>query len=130
MNRTKERVDLLSNRVIGAAIEVHKALGPGLLESAYEECLCCELSEASITFERQVPLPVIYKDIKLQCGYRIDIVVSKVIILELKTVESILPIHEAQILTYLKLANLKLGILLNFNVPYMKNGIRRYVNGL
>ena len=129
MNKTKEEVDLLSNSVIGVAIKVHKVLRPGLLESAYEECVCCELSEAGIAFERQAPLPIMYKNIKLDCGYRMDIVVNKAIILELKSVESTLPIHEAQILTYLKLSNLKLGILLNFNVAYMKNGIRRYVNG-
>ena len=130
MRQPKSQIDLLSNKVIGAAIEVHKVLGPELLESAYEECMCCELTTAGIAFKRQVPLDITYKNIKLDCGYRLDIVVEKAIILELKSVESILPIHEAQILTYLKLSNLKLGLLLNFNVPYMKSGIRRYANDL
>ena len=127
MQQTKENIDLLTNKIIGLAIEVHKVLGPGLLESAYEECMCFELAKADIGYERQVQLPVKYKSIKLDCGYRIDIVVEKAIILELKAIETILSIHEAQIITYLKLSNLSVGLLLNFNVPYMKNGIRRYV---
>jgi GxxExxY protein len=130
MIKTKEEIDTLSNRIIGAAIEVHKILGPGLLETAYEECLCCELGNIGILYERQAPLPVVYKNTRLDCGYRLDIVVEKAIILELKAIEAIAPIHEAQILTYLKLSGIKLGMLLNFNVPYMKNGIRRIVNGL
>lgn len=118
----------LSGEIIGAAIEVHKNLGPGLLESTYEECLCFELSLQSIEFKRQVSLPVIYKDNKIDCGYRIDIVVEKSIILELKAIDSILPIHKAQLLTYLKLSNLRLGFLLNFNIPLMRDGIHRMVN--
>lgn len=123
-------LNALSNKVIGAAIEVHKALGPGLLESAYEECLCSEIDVLGIPFCRQVELPVTYKSKKLDCGYRIDIVVAKSMILELKTVEALAPIHDAQLLTYLKLSGLKLGLLLNFNVAFMRHGIKRIVNGL
>ena len=120
----------LSNKIIGAAIEVHRVLGPGLLESAYEECLCRELSLRDIKFERQKSLPVAYKGVNLDCGYRLDILVEQLVILELKAVSRIEPIHEAQLLTYLKLAGLKPGLLLNFNVPVMKSGIRRIVNNL
>lgn len=123
-----KRSDELSNLIIGAAIEVHRHLGPGLLESAYEECLCHELVLNKISFERQKPLPVIYKGVHLDCGYRLDILVEKLVILELKTVEHIEPIHEAQLLTYLKLSGLWLGLLINFNVPVLKQGIRRIVN--
>lgn len=129
MAEEKDKIDLLSKKIIGAAIDVHKALGPGLLESAYEECLCCELGLTGIEFKRQVALPVTYKTTKLDCGYRLDIVEEKVIILELKAIERILPIHEAQLLAYLKLSDIRLGILLNFNVPFMRNGIRRIVHG-
>ena len=122
--------DTLSKEIIGAAIEVHRNLGPGLLESAYEECLCRELAICDIAFERQKPLAVSYKGVKLDCGYRLDIVVGGLIILELKAVDQIEPIHEAQLLTYLKLSNLKLGILINFNVPILRDGIKRIVNGL
>ncbi|MEO5802054.1 MAG: GxxExxY protein [Verrucomicrobiota bacterium] len=118
----------LSESLIGFCIEIHRRLGPGLLESAYEECLCYELSVAQITFERQKPLPVIYKDVKLDCGYRLDLVVENKLIVELKCVENILPIHQAQLLTYLKLSNFPLGLLVNFNVPVLKNGIKRVVN--
>jgi GxxExxY protein len=118
----------LTERVIGACIEIHRALGPGLLESAYEECLCYELSQAAIKFERQQPLPVHYKDVKLDCGYRLDLVVEEKIIIELKAVESLLPIHEAQLLTYLKLSGITLGLLINFNVAMLKQGIKRIVN--
>ena len=120
----------LSGKIIGAAIEVHKILGAGLLESTYEECLCREFSIDNINFEKQVQIPVLYKGIQLNCGYRADIIVDKKVILELKAVASIDPIHEAQMLTYLKLSGLKLGLLLNFNVPLMKDGIRRFVNKL
>jgi GxxExxY protein len=104
---------------------VHRQLGPGLLESAYEECLCYELRQSGIGFNRQVPLPVVYKSITLDCGYRIDVVVEEQVILELKTVERLMPIHEAQILTYLKLSGLRIGLLLNFNSAVLKNGMRR-----
>jgi GxxExxY protein len=118
----------LTEHIIGACIEIHRSLGPGLLESAYEECLCHELSVAGIAFERQKPLPVHYKNVKLDCGYRLDLVIEQKVIVELKTVESLLPIHEAQLLTYLKLSGLSLGLLVNFNVPVLKSGIKRIVN--
>ena len=120
----------LTGEVIGAAIEVHKHLGPGLLESAYEECLCHELSLRKITYERQIPLPINYKQLKLDCAYRLDLVVEDKVILELKSCERIEDIHKAQLLTYLKLSGLQLGLILNFNVPIMKEGIVRVVNNL
>ena len=119
----------ISGKIIGAAIEVHKMLGPGLLESAYEECLCCEMQLRGIKFERQVPLPLNYKGVNLDCGYRLDLLVEDKVIVELKTVEAIAPIHEAQILTYLKLRDIRLGLIINFNVPLLVEGIRRLVNG-
>ena len=119
--------DPLTEKVIGLAIEVHRHLGPGLLESAYEECLCFELKTNGIVHDRQVPLPVTYKNAKLECGYRMDVVVENGLIIELKTVDRLLPIHEAQLLTYLKLSGLKTGLLLNFNSSVLKDGIRRLV---
>jgi GxxExxY protein len=124
-----ERINQVTQKVIGAAIEVHKHLGPGLLESAYEECMCHELTLRGIAFDRQMPLPVRYKGVKLDCGYRLDIVVQNMLILELKACEKIEPIHRAQLLTYLKLSGIRLGLLLNFGVPVMKDGIVRIVNG-
>jgi len=123
-------INKLIGQVIGAAIEVHKALGPGLLESAYEECLCreLELELRDIPFERQKELPIEYKGAKLDCGYRLDIVVAGKLILELKACENLQPIHEAQLLTYLKLTGIKYGLLINFNVPVLKDGIRRIAN--
>ncbi|HET7626718.1 MAG TPA: GxxExxY protein [Verrucomicrobiae bacterium] len=118
----------ITEQVIGACIGIHKQLGPGLLQSAYEECLCYELSQRGIQFERQEPLPVTYKNVRLDCGYKLDLVIEGKIILELKTVENLLPIHEAQLLTYLKLSGLTLGLLINFNVPVLKNGIKRIAN--
>ena len=126
---TKEKANALSREVIGAAIEVHKALGPGLLESAYEECLCKELELQGIAFKQQVELPIRYKGLELSAGYRMDIVVDNLLILELKSVEKLLPIHEAQLLTYLRLSDTWLGLLLNFNVPVLKQGIKRLVQG-
>ena len=123
-------INKLSSKIIGAAIEVHKTLGPGLLESAYEQCLCHELNLQQLSFESQRPLPVEYKGKRLDCGYRLDIVVDNAIILELKACEAIIPIHKAQLLTYLKLSGLHLGLILNFNVPVMHNGIVRIVNKL
>jgi GxxExxY protein len=123
-------INQLSSRIIGAAIEVHKALGPGLLESAYEKCLCHELKLRGLSFENQKPLPLVFKGEKLDCGYQLDIVVENTIILELKSCGKIEPIHKAQLLTYLKLSGLKLGLLLNFNVPIMRDGIVRMVNEL
>ncbi|HTF93857.1 MAG TPA: GxxExxY protein [Verrucomicrobiae bacterium] len=109
---------------------VHKSLGPGLLESAYEECLAYEFSLASVLFERQLALPINYKSLKLDCGYRLDFLVEKTVILELKAVDGLLPIHEAQLLTYLKLGGWPIGLLINFNVPVLKKGIKRMVNNL
>jgi GxxExxY protein len=123
-------INKLSSRIIAAAIEVHKALGPGLLESGYEECICHELSLGGLSLERQKPLAVQYKGIDLDCGYRLDVVVENAIILELKSCDKIEPIHKAQLLTYLRLSGLKLGLLLNFNVPLMRDGIVRIVNEL
>ena len=117
-----------TERVIGACIEIHKTIGPGLLESAYEECLCHELRLAGLGFERQRPLPVYYKGVRLDCGYRIDLIVEGKLIVELKTVQEPLPIHEAQVLTYLKLSGLAVGLLTNFNVPVLRRGIKRIVN--
>ncbi len=120
----------LTHSIIGAAIEVHRFIGPGLLESAYEECLCRELSLRQIPFEQQKPLPVEYKGIRLECGYRLDLLVAKSVVVEVKAIESLHPIHEAQLLTYLKLGGWKVGLLINFNVPILKQGIRRLVLGL
>jgi GxxExxY protein len=120
----------LTEAIIGAAMEVHRALGPGLLESTYEMCLCRELSIREIPFERQIPIPVEYKGVKLDCGYRADIVVDGTILLEIKAIESLLPIHDAQLLSYLKLGGWKIGLLINFNVELLKHGLRRRVFGL
>ncbi len=117
--------DHLTRRIIQAAIEVHRHLGPGLLESAYEECLCWELSRAGLSLERQVLLPLAYKGVQLDVGYRLDVIVECAVLVELKTVERLLRIHEAQLLTYLKLSGLRTGLLLNFNTPVLKDGIRR-----
>lgn len=117
----------LTEKIIGCAIEVHKSLGPGLLESAYEECLSYELMQNGLNIERQKAVPVIFKEVKLDCGYRIDILVEDKIIIELKSVEALAPIHEAQILTYMKFAEIKIGLLINFNVTKVKNGIKRFV---
>jgi GxxExxY protein len=117
----------ISHEIIGAAIEVHRLLGPGLLESAYEECLSKELALRNIHVERQKPVPVVYKDVKLECGYRIDLLVESRIVVELKSIESLAAIHEAIILTYLRLSGHRLGLLINFNVKVLKDGIRRYI---
>jgi GxxExxY protein len=118
----------LTGEVIGAAIEVHKALGPGLLESTYEECLCIELGLRNIPFERQKEIPIEYKGVNLNHAYRLDIVVPNKLIVELKACESLEPIHDAQLLTYLKLSGIKVGLLINFNVPVLKEGIKRLAN--
>jgi GxxExxY protein len=123
-------INKLSSKVIGAAIEVHKHLGPGLLESAYEECLCHELELRDTSYERQKALPIIYKGKELDCGYRLDVVADNQLIVELKSVEKIEAIHKAQLLTYLKLSDIRLGLILNFNVTMMKDGIVRMVNDL
>ena len=123
-------INKTTESIIGAAIEVHRHLGPGLLESAYEECLCEELLLRKIPFKRQVALPVVYKNKKLDIGYRIDLLVNDKVVVELKTVEAILPIHEAQALTYLRLSGNQVGLILNFNVVVLKNGIKRLVHKL
>ncbi len=121
------KFDELSNVVIGCALEVHRALGPGLLESTYEQCFAHELKLADIPFKIQYPLPVEYKGLKLDCGYRVDLLIDDSIIVELKSVEKILPIHQAQLLTYMKLSEKSIGLLIKFNVTYLKNGIKRMV---
>jgi len=119
--------DELSRRVIGCAIEVHREVGPGLLESTYHQCLAFELSHADIPFQMEVPLPVRYKDVLLDCGNRIDLLVNGDLIVEIKSVETLLPIHQAQILTYVRLAQVPIGLLVNFNVTKLQNGIKRFV---
>ena len=121
------RINDLTREVIGAAIEIHRTLGPGLLESAYEECFCHELQLRNINFERQKPLPVVFKEVSLDCGYRLDLLVMNALVVEIKAVETLLPIHEAQLLTYLKLGGWNIGLLINFNIPVLKNGIKRMV---
>ena len=121
--------DELTNRVIGHVIEVHRTLGPGLLESVYEECLCYELKSHSIPFQRQVQLPVMYKSVRMELAYRIDILVAEMLIIEVKAVEQILRIHEAQLLTYLRLTSVTTGLILNFYAPVLKDGIKRMVLG-
>ncbi len=121
------RYQELTEKIIGCAMEVHKALGPGMLESAYEECLAFELVNAGLFIERQRPVPVVYKEVKLDCGYRMDILVENTVVVELKTVDAFNEVHEAQILTYMKFALKPVGLLVNFNVTLLKNGIRRYV---
>src|SRR6266480_7434856 len=125
-----EDLNQLTDSVIGSAIEVHRALGPGLLESTYEMCLCRELALRQISFERQKPIPVVYKGIKLDCGYRADVVVDGRLLVEMKSVEALLAIHDAQLLSYLKLGGWKVGLLINFNVQLLKSGIRRRVLNL
>ena len=122
---TETQRDALTEQIIGAAIEVHRALGPGLLESAYEECLCIELGLRDIRFKCQVELPVHYKEHRADAGYRLDLVIEDAVIVEIKAVERLLPVHEAQLLTYLRLSGIATGLLLNFNVPVLKDGIRR-----
>jgi len=118
----------LTQKVIGCAMKVHSGLGPGLLESAYQECLCFEMIRAGLYVEKQKPMPLIYSDVKLDCGYRVDIMVERRLILEIKSVEAINDIHLAQVLTYLRLANCRLALILNFNVLHMRQGIRRVAN--
>jgi GxxExxY protein len=125
-----KNLNQLTDTIIGAAMEVHRGLGPGLLESSYEMCLCRELSIRGIPFERQVPIPVEYKGVRLDCGYRANIVVDGAILVEIKAIDALLPIHDAQLLSYLKLGGWKIGLLINFNVELLKHGLRRRVLGL
>ncbi len=124
----KDKFDQLTRRIIGAAIEVHKVLGPGLLESAYEACLAFELRELGLQVEQQKPLPVVYKQVKLDCGYRLDLVVEDLVIVEVKAIEKLAPIHDAQLLSYLKLSGKRVGLLMNFHVRVLKEGLKRIVN--
>ena len=117
----------LTRGIISAAMEVHRALGPGLLESAYQACLCHELKLRGLEFERQIDLPIAYKEVKLACGYRIDMIVGNRVVVELKSVQQILPVHEAQLLTYMRLTGIHVGLLINFNVAVLKNGIKRRI---
>lgn len=119
----------IANRVIGCALEVHKALGPGLLESAYQECLCYKLRKEGLIVEKQKPMPLIFQEVKLEIGYRIDILVENKVVIEIKSVEAFNDVHLAQTLTYMRLGNFKLGLLINFNVNLLKNGIKRIING-
>jgi GxxExxY protein len=119
----------ITHDIVGGAIEVHRQLGPGLLESAYETCLCRELSLRGIRFQQQVPLPVQYRGLQLDCGYRLDIVVERSVIVEVKALSKVLPVHRAQVLTYLKLTDLRLGLLINFNVEVLRSGLYRIING-
>ena len=121
--------DQISRSVIDAAMKVHSRLGPGLLESAYEACLCYELKQAGFHIETQVPVPLIYDGLKLECGYRIDLLVGGKVLIEIKSVEALSPVHKAQVLSYLKLGGYSLGLLINFNVLHLKDGIRRFVMG-
>jgi GxxExxY protein len=118
----------LTQKIIGCAMKVHSALGPGLLESAYQECLCFELLRAGLYVEKQKPMPLVYSEVKLDCGYRVDVMVERRLILEIKSVEALNDIHLAQVLTYLRLANCRLALLMNFNVLHLRDGIRRVVN--
>lgn len=123
-----ERLNEITEQIIGSAIDVHRALGPGLLESAYEACLAFELASRGLKIEQQRALPVVYRDIKLDCGYRLDFVIEEAVVIELKAAEQLLPIHKAQLLSYLKLSGLKVGLLINFHTKMLKDGVVRLVN--
>ena len=125
----KEEVNKITEGIIGAAIEVHRHLGPGLWESAYQAALAYELNQRGYKVEQQKPLPMLYKEIRLDAGYRLDFLVNDKVILEIKSSDKIIPIHDAQILSYLRLSGCKVGLLINFNVKLLKNGIKRFVNG-
>ena len=124
----KDRLDSITRRIIGGAIEVHRRLGPGLLESAYEVCLAFELRQMGLIVEEQKPLPVSYREVKLDCGYRLDLVVEDSVVVEIKAVDQLAPIHVAQLLSYLRLSNKRVGLLINFHVRVLKNGLKRIVN--
>ena len=124
----KQGLDRTTEQIIGAAIQVHRSLGPGLLESAYEACLLYELTQRGLKAQQQVPLPVVYGGVRLDCGYRLDLVVESAVIVEIKSIERIAPIHEAQLLSYLRLSGMSVGLLVNFNSKLLRDGIRRIVN--
>ncbi len=123
-----EKLNKITETIIGAAINVHRVLGPGLLESAYEACMVYELAQAGLKVEQQKPLPIVYRGVKLECGYRMDLMIDNEVIVEIKSIEKLLPIHQAQLLSYLKLSNCRVGLLINFNIKVLKNGIQRVVN--
>jgi len=125
----KEELDKITQAIIGAAIQVHQTLGPGLLESAYEACLAFELVELGYKIEKEKPLPLVYKTMELDCAYRLDLLVEDKVIVEVKAVDQLMPIHQAQVLSYLKLSGCKIGLLINFNVKLLKTGIQRIING-
>lgn len=128
--REEDRLNKITGDIIGAAVEVHRALGPGLLESAYESCLAYELVQRGYKVEQQKPLPLVYKEVHLDCGYRLDLLVDNSVIVEIKAVELMMPVHSAQVLSYLRLSGCKVGLLINFNVKFLKQGIHRIVNHL
>lgn len=128
MIEKNDPANVVTDKIIGAAIEVHRHLGPGLLESIYEECLCYELSQMGLQFQRQVRLPIHYKGIKLESAYKMDLVVEDAVVVEIKATEGMAPIHSSQVLTYLKSSNKRVGLLINFNVPVLKDGLKRIVN--
>jgi len=125
---SSEQLNQITETIVGAAIEVHRALGPGLLESAYESCLAFELAQRGLKVEQQKPLPIVYRDVRLECGYRLDLLVENQVIVEIKSADSLLPIHKAQLLSYLKLSGCHVGLLINFNVRILKEGVARVVN--
>lgn len=127
--QTSRTINEITEKIIGAAIAVHRELGPGLLESAYEACLAFELAQQGLKVEAQRPLPVVYRGVRLDCGYRLDLLVEDAVVVEVKAVEALAPIHEAQLLSYLKLSGCTVGLLINFNVVMLKDGLRRMVNG-
>lgn len=127
MNK-EEKLNKITKTIIGMAINIHRALGPGLLESAYEACMVYDLVKAGLKVEQQKPLPIVYRGVKLECSYRLDLMIEKEVIVEIKSVEKLLPIHQAQLMSYLKLSDCKVGLLINFNVKVLKNGIKRVVN--
>ena len=125
----RERLNNITETVIGAAIQVHRTLGPGMLESAYEACLVHELRKRGLAVEQQVPVPIVYEAVKLECGYRMDLLVERAVVVEIKSVEALAPVHSAQTLSYLRFSGGKLALLINFNVAVLKDGIKRFING-
>ena len=125
----RERLNKITETIIGAAIQVHRALGPGLIESAYTACLAFELEKRGLKVEQQKPVPLVYEQVELDCGYRMDLLVEQSVVVEVKSIDALAPIHEAQVLSYLRLSGSKLALLINFNVTVLKDGIRRFING-
>jgi GxxExxY protein len=125
----RERLNGITESIIGAAIQIHRTVGPGLLESVYEACLAYELKKRGLTVEQQKPVPLVYEEVRLECGYRMDLLVEQSVVVEIKSVEALAPVHEAQTLSYLRLSGCKVALLINFNVAVLKDGIRRFING-